>query len=82
MKLKHFEHIDAYRYLLIFENDEQKDVDLIDLIGIHVSLEQLNTAHIDPEWGCLEFNAGFVDIEPKTLYQFVMGEAANITGVQ
>ena len=57
MKLKYFEHIDAYRYLLIFENDEQKDVDLIDLIGKHVSLEQLNTAHIDPEWGCLEFNA-------------------------
>jgi len=48
------------------------------LIGKHVSLDQLNTAHIDPEWGCLEFNAGFVDIEPKTLYQFAMGEAANI----
>ena len=78
MKLKHFEHIDAYRYSLMFENGEHREVDLIDLIGKHVSLEQLNTAHSDPEWGCLEFNAGFVDIEPKTLYQFAMGDAANI----
>ncbi len=78
MKLKSFEHIDAYRYSLIFENGGHREVDLIDLIGKHVSLEQLNTAHIDPEWGCLEFNAGLVDIEPKTLYQFAMGEASNI----
>ncbi len=77
MKLKHFEHIDAYRYLLIFENDEHK-VDLIDLIGNHVSLDQLNTAHIDAEWGCLEFNGGIVDIEPKTLYQIAMAEASKV----
>ena len=78
MKLKSFVHIDAYRYSLIFENGEHREVDLIDLIGKHVSLEQLNTAHIDPVWGCLEFNAGLVDIEPKTLYQFAMGEVSNI----
>ncbi len=77
MKLKHFEHIVAYRYLLIFENDEHK-VDLIDLIGNHVSLDQLNTAHIDAEWGCLEFNGGIVDIEPKTLYQIAMAEASKV----
>ena len=40
------------------------------LIGHHVSLEALNTARIDPEWGYLEFNDGKVDIEPKTLCQF------------
>ncbi len=78
MKLKHFEHIDAYRYLLIFENDEHKQVDLIDLIGNHVSLDQLNTAHIDPEWGCLEFNDGLVDIEPKTLYQYAIAGATKV----
>jgi len=78
MKLKHFEHIDVYRYLLIFENDEHKEVDLIELIGNYVSLDQLNTAHIDPEWGCLEFNGGQVDIEPKTLYQFAMAAVSKV----
>ncbi len=70
MKLKHFEHYDGYRFLLTFENEEFKEADLIDLIGHHVSVDALNTARIDPEWGCLEFNGGRVDIEPKTLYQF------------
>ena len=70
MKIKHFEHVDGYRFLLTFENGEIKEADLADLIGHHVSLDALNTARIDPEWGCLEFNGGKVDIEPKTLYQF------------
>ena len=71
MKLKHFEHYDGYRFLLTFENGEIKEADLADLIGHHVSPDALNTARIDPEWGCLEFNGGKVDIEPKTLYKFV-----------
>jgi Protein of unknown function (DUF2442) len=70
MKLKDFEHCDAYRFLLTFENGEVKEADLFDLIGHHVSLDALNTARIDPEWGCLEFNNGMVDVEPKTLYKF------------
>ena len=74
MKIKHFTHLDAYRFLLAFENGVVKETDLIDLIGHHVSLDCLNTAHIDPEWGCLEFNGGQVDIEPKTLYQFATTE--------
>jgi len=40
------------------------------LIGKHVSVDELATAHINTEWGCLEFNAGVVDIEPKTLYHY------------
>ena len=32
MKLKHFEHQDAYRFLLIFENGEAKETNLFDLI--------------------------------------------------
>ena len=63
---------DAYRFLILFENGENKEVDLFNLIAKHVSLEQLNTARIDTEWGCLEFNDGQVDIEPKTLYQFAL----------
>ena len=70
MKLKYFKHRDAYRFLLTFENGEAKETDLFALIGHYVSLEALNTACIDTEWGCLEFNGGKVDIEPKTLYQF------------
>ena len=70
MKIKHFEHLDAYRFLLTFENGEVKKTDLVDLIGHYVPLDALNTARIDTEWGCLEFNGGKVDIEPKTLYQF------------
>ncbi len=75
MKLKHFEHYDGYRFLLVFENGEAKEADLTDLIGHHVSADALNTARIDPEWGCLEFNDGQVDIEPKTLYRFATDDA-------
>lgn len=74
MKLKHFEHYDGYHFLLTFENGEVKEADLVDLIGHHVSPDALNTARIDTEWGCLEFNGGKVDIEPKTLYQFATVE--------
>ena len=68
--MKQFAHLDAYRFLLTFENGVAKEADLIDLIGYHASMDGLNTARIDPEWGCLEFKGGQVDIEPKTLYQF------------
>jgi len=74
MKIKQLEHLDAYRFLLTFENGVVKETDLMDLIGHHVSLDGLNTARIDPEWGCLEFNGGQVDIEPKSLYQFATAE--------
>ncbi|MEQ1636001.1 MAG: DUF2442 domain-containing protein [Methylococcales bacterium] len=74
MKLKHFEHHGAYRFLLIFENGEAKEVNLSNLIRHHVPPDALNSARIDPEWGCLEFNGGKVDIEPKTLYRFATAE--------
>ena len=70
MKLKQFEHQDAYRFLLTFENGETRDVDLLDLVGPHVAEDLLHTARIDPEWGCLEFLNGSVDVEPKTLYRY------------
>ncbi|BBL70288.1 DUF2442 domain-containing protein [Methylogaea oryzae] len=70
MKLKRFEHREGYRFLLTFENGESTEVDLQKLIGAHVTPDGVHTARIDPEWGCLEFNCGAVDIEPKTLYHF------------
>jgi hypothetical protein len=36
----------------------------------------LNTGEIDPEWGCLQFQQGSVDIEPSTLYRYAMDSIA------
>ena len=69
MKLLNFKQKEGYRFALTFENGETKETDLQTLIGNYVSLEFLNTARIDNEWGCLEFKDGAVDIEPKTLYK-------------
>lgn len=70
MKLKKIEHLEGYRFKLEFVNGEIKAVDLTGLIAKHVGLDDLPSACIDPEWGCLQFNNGNVDIEPKTLYKF------------
>lgn len=68
MKLINFEYQQDYIFILVFENGEKIEVDLSDLIKNHVSEKNLNTAQVNKEWGCLEFNNGMVDIEPKTLY--------------
>lgn len=70
MKLIKFEIIKDYLFDLYFEDGSKKSVDLSDLIQSKVSKDELSTAHIDSDWGCLEFNNGYVDIEPKTLYSF------------
>ncbi len=70
MKLIKFEHLTHYRFRLYFENGEIKSTDLQPLIGAYVPETLLSSAQIDPDWGCLEFSQGQVDIEPKTLYQF------------
>jgi len=57
--------------MLNSENGEIIEVNLEKLIGTYVAKDALNTASIDQEWGCLEFNNGMADIEPKTLYEFV-----------
>jgi len=46
-------------------------MDLKNLIEKYVPLNELETVQINPKWGCLEFNDGWVDIEPKTLYHYV-----------
>lgn len=75
MKLKQFKQCEAYRFLLSFENGETRETDLRPLIGDYVSIDELATAHIDTDWGCLEFKNGQVDIEPKTLYQNALKQA-------
>jgi uncharacterized protein DUF2442 len=71
MKLKQIEHIKGYCFILTFENGEIMQADLKALISSFVAEDALHTAHIDPDWVCLEFNQGSVDIEPKTLYRYV-----------
>ncbi|NOQ14040.1 MAG: DUF2442 domain-containing protein [Methyloprofundus sp.] len=70
MKLTDFIHQEDYRFILFFKNGQSKEVDLKELIEKHVSLNELKTVKINLEWGCLEFNDGRVDIEPKTLYHY------------
>ncbi len=70
MKLINFKYIDNYKFILTFENRETREVDLKNLISHKVSTKELKSAKIDKDWGCLEFNNGLVDIEPKTLYEY------------
>ncbi len=72
MKLINFKQLKNYIFILTFENGENIETDLKTLIERHVSIKDLNTAQLNKEWGCLEFNHGMVDIDPKTLYQFSM----------
>ena len=71
MKLIKFTYQKNYKFILFFENGKKKESDLKKLIEKHVSLQQIKTAKINLDWGCLEFNNGMVDIEPKTLYNYV-----------
>ena len=70
MKLQQIKHDHNYQFLLTFTNQETAKVDLEKLIFKHVNLEEIETARVNQDWGCLEFKNGAVDIEPKTLYKF------------
>jgi hypothetical protein len=70
MKLQAFEHKHDYVFDLHFSNQHCSEVDLAPLVQTYIEPSAIDTAAIDPEWGCLVFKAGMVDIEPKTLYRF------------
>ncbi len=70
MKIINFKHLNNYNFRLQFENNEIFELDLESIISAKVSLDELQTARIDKDWGCLEFKNGMIDIEPKTLYNF------------
>ncbi len=70
MRLIKFKIIKDYLFDLYFEDGTKKSVDLYNLIHSKVSKDEIFSAHIDPDWGCLEFNNGFIDIDPKTLYKW------------
>jgi hypothetical protein len=78
MKLKEIEHKKDYQLLLTFTNGEKIDIDLENLVSSYVKLHEVTTATVNQEWGCLEFNGGKVDIEPKTLYNFTKNHLQKI----
>ena len=70
MILTKFDQRHEYVFGLTFANGAVMETDLAPLISQQVSISDQDSARIDPEFGCLEFNNGAVDIEPKTLYHW------------
>jgi uncharacterized membrane protein len=70
MKLISYKNLDGYDFYFKFENQKSGKANIQNLISKYVSEEELSTAHLNEEWGCLEFKNGMVDIEPKTLYKY------------
>jgi len=70
MKLKTFEQKHDYEFVFVFENGERKQANIEELVAKYLKLDELDTAMINDEWGCLEFKDGAVDIEPNTLYKY------------
>ena len=80
MKLATFERAAGFEFALTFDSGERVTVNLEPLIGDYVSADDLGTGEIDPDWGCLQFRAGSVDIDPVTLYRYAMRSLANAGG--
>jgi hypothetical protein len=74
MKLKSFKHKAEYIFVLEFADLSRIEADLFPLLATTVEPSAIKTAQIDPEWGCLIFKEGMVDIEPKTLYKFALAQ--------
>jgi hypothetical protein len=70
MRLINFDIVENSIFNFVFDNGVQKKADIKNLLKDKVSNTELKTARINQEWGCLEFNDGMVDIEPKTLYNY------------
>ena len=78
MKLVNFKYQQAYIFILTFENGESKETDLKNVLEKYADVNNLNTAKLNKDWGCLEFNDGRVDINPKTLYRYAV-QQSNLT---
>lgn len=75
MKLVNFKYQQNYIFILTFENGESIKTDLKNLLEKHIDINNLNTAQLNKDWGCLEFNNGKVDIDPKTLYRYAVQQS-------
>ena len=80
MKLKSFQQKHGYEFLFTFENGEKKESSIEGLVVKYLQPDELGTAKINAEWGCLEFKDGAVDIEPKTLYHYYETHTQSIGG--
>lgn len=80
MRLKHFARKARFDFFLAFENGETVEVDLQPLLGAYLAEEHLASAQIDPDWGCLEFRNGSVEIAPSTLYRFAVSHRNSAIG--
>jgi len=70
MRLKEFKKQNDYIFNLRFEDGTKRTVDISALVNSKVKVNELKSAKIDNDWGCLEFKDGMIDIDPKTLYNF------------
>jgi len=70
MRLIKYKNLDNYKFYFEFSNRDSGEVNIKNLIGKYIAKDELSTANLNEEWGCLEFKKGLVDIEPKTLYKF------------
>jgi hypothetical protein len=71
MRLVKYENRGNYKFYFKFDNQESGEVDISNLIKKYVTKDELSTARIDKEWGCLEFKNSMVDIEPKHCINFL-----------
>lgn len=70
MKLKSFKQKNGFEFIFEFENGERKEADIEQLVLKYLQPNELSSAKLNDEWGCLEFKDGAVDIEPTTLYKY------------
>ena len=78
MKLTKYKNIDGYKFYFEFANRDSGEVNIENLINKYVKKNELSTARLNEEWGCLEFKKGLVDIEPQTLYNFFNLKRTNL----
>lgn len=71
MQLRSFRNT-GYQFSLSFADGRCVEINLQPLIGRYVSENELPSARLDSEWGCLEFCGGAVDVEPDTLYRYAI----------
>ncbi len=70
MRLSKFQNLNNYLFYFLFEDGFEIETNIKDVVAEKVDVILLNSARIDMDWGCLEFDNGQIDIEPKTLYQY------------
>lgn len=69
-KLVSARHLEHYLFFLEFSGGKRLGCDLSPLLAAHLKESDLDSMKVDPDWGCLEFLDGQVDIDPRTLFRW------------